>query len=315
MADRMRIMAVDDNTVNLATIEQELKDKYEVIPMLTGRRAIKYLYREDVDLILLDVQMPIMDGIDTLKEIRSLERGVTIPVIFLTARKDAATVVAGSELGIMDYITKPFDPDDLKSRIEQCFKRLGVLPMERDELFNRIVDISEDIKNGNTKPAIKKTEEVLRYQIDEDISGRMRVAKKKLELNDAEAGLAAVERVLTLLDREMDNGSKNVYPPISISEISARLLYAQDDIANFKLHDAAEKLNNLKDYDISDSVRRNVSLAIERIKEYDDEEAVKLIKQTLDTLNATFAQKPTPVAETQTTSTGAAYRSKYWSKK
>ena len=53
--EKMRILAIDDNTVNLATLEQELKSKYEVIPMISGRRAIKYLYREQVDLILLDV--------------------------------------------------------------------------------------------------------------------------------------------------------------------------------------------------------------------------------------------------------------------
>ncbi len=128
--DKMKIMVVDDNTVNLATIEQELKDKYEVIPMLTGRRAVKYLYREKVDLILLDVQMPIMDGVETLKEIRTHENGVTVPVIFLTSKKDTQTVLEGSKLGIMDYITKPFDTEDLKERIERVFKRLGVLPME-----------------------------------------------------------------------------------------------------------------------------------------------------------------------------------------
>ena len=85
--EKMRILAIDDNTVNLATLEQELKTKYEVIPMISGRRAIKYLYRENVDLILLDVEMPIMDGIETLKEIRAQENGVTVPVIFLTAKR------------------------------------------------------------------------------------------------------------------------------------------------------------------------------------------------------------------------------------
>ena len=53
--EKMRILAVDDNIVNLATLEQELKDEYEVIPMSSGRRAIKFLYTEKVDLILLDV--------------------------------------------------------------------------------------------------------------------------------------------------------------------------------------------------------------------------------------------------------------------
>ena len=76
--NRMKIMVVDDNTVNLATIEQELSDRYDIIPMLTGRRAIKYLYRETCDMILLDVQMPIMDGIETLREIRTQENGVDV---------------------------------------------------------------------------------------------------------------------------------------------------------------------------------------------------------------------------------------------
>ena len=167
--EKMRILAIDDNTVNLATLEQELKSKYEVIPMISGRRAIKYLYREQVDLILLDVQMPIMDGIETLKEIRAQENGVTVPVIFLTAKKDKATVIDGAKLGIMDYITKPFDPEDLHERIERVFKRLGVLPMEEEELYQRVIGILKDMKDNRIKQAIVKTDEVLNYQIDEEL--------------------------------------------------------------------------------------------------------------------------------------------------
>lgn len=319
--ERMRIMVVDDNTVNLATLEQELKETYEVIPMLTGRRAIKYLYREHVDLILLDVQMPIMDGIETLKEIRTLEGGVTVPVIFLTARKDAATVIAGSELGIMDYITKPFDPIDLRTRIDQVFKRLGVLPMEKEELFNRIQAIADDIREGNKTPAIKKTEEVLRYQIDEEVSGRMRVVKKKLEADDIPAATSSIERVITLLEREFDGGSHGVYPPISLAEISTRLLYVLDDIANFKLHDANDKLSNLKEYDISDPIRRGVNTAIDRLNEFDDDEAISIINSMLNQVNTELGTKR--ISDTNNTSnvssggqqaSGSAYRSKYWNR-
>ena len=114
--ERMRILAVDDNATNLTTIEQELQDTYEVITILTGRRALKFLYQETVDLVLLDVQMPIMDGIETLRQIRSLENGAgaTLPVVFLTALKDKQTVIEGAKLGIMDYITKPFDRSSTK---------------------------------------------------------------------------------------------------------------------------------------------------------------------------------------------------------
>ena len=313
MLERMKIMAIDDNTVNLATIEQELKDKYDVIPMLTGRRAIKYLYRDKVDLILLDVQMPIMDGIETLKEIRTLEYGVTVPVVFLTSRKDTATVIAGSQLGIMDYITKPFDPADLKNRIEQVFKRLGVLPMEQEELYNAVADISRNIHEGNVKPAIAKTDEMLRYQIDEDISGRMRIAKKKLESGNLDQAQSAVDRVLTLLDRDMDDGSKNVYPPISLSEISARLLYTQDDIANFKLHDASDKLTGLRDFDIPESTHKSVNMAIEKLKEYDEDEAMEIIQEALEGLKDEMG-KQHPQMKDEEASKASGYRAKYFNR-
>lgn len=284
MVEKMRIMAVDDNTVNLATIEQELKDTYDVVLMLTGRRAIKYLYQNKVDLILLDVQMPIMDGIETLKEIRSLEDGVTIPVIFLTAKKDAVTVLEGSKLGIMDYITKPFDPDDLKERIERCFKRLGVLPMETAELFQRISDISTDLSEGKLKSAVSRTEEVLRYQLPEEIKGRVSNAKKKLEANDLNGAKAMIDRILAVIGRDLEDNSQSMNMPINQSEISARLLYILDDIENFRDTDAANKLEELMNYDIGDSVRASVQSALAFLKNYDDVSAENVLRELLEEL-------------------------------
>lgn len=123
---KKKILAVDDNAVNLATIEQTLQDEYEVIPMIAGKRALKYLNCEKVDLILLDVQMPEMDGIQTLREIRTLDNGLAVPVIFLTATKDEETSAEGFKLGILDYITKPFDGADLRKRIDYAFKKISV---------------------------------------------------------------------------------------------------------------------------------------------------------------------------------------------
>lgn len=284
MIERMKIMAVDDNTVNLATIDQELKDTYDVVLMLTGRRAIKYLYQNTVDLILLDVQMPIMDGIETLKEIRSLDEGVTIPVIFLTAKKDAATVLEGSKLGIMDYITKPFDPDDLKERIERCFKRLGRLPMETTELFQRISDISVDLTEGKLKSAISKTEEVLRYQLPEDIKGRVSNAKKKLEMNDLTGAKAMIDRILAVIGKDLEDHMQSMNMPINQSEISARLLYILDDIENFRDNDAIQKLEELMNYDIGDSVKSDVQMAIDFLKNYDDVSAEQKLRELLEEL-------------------------------
>ena len=128
MGNRISILAVDDNIINLATIEQELKSKYEVITVNSGARAIRFLSREKPALVLLDIQMAAMDGLETLRKIRSLENGATIPVILLTSKKDKETVIEGTKLGIMDYVVKPFDSQDLHSRIERALKKAGVIP-------------------------------------------------------------------------------------------------------------------------------------------------------------------------------------------
>ena len=279
--EKMRILAIDDNTVNLATLEQELKSKYEVIPMISGRRAIKYLYRENVDLILLDVGMPIMGGIETLKEIRTQENGVTVPVIFLTAKKDKATVIDGAKLGIMDYITKPFDPEDLHERIERVFKRLGVLPMEEEELFKRVMGILTNIKEGRVKQAIVMAEEVLNYQIDEELSGRIRNVLNKLRQNDTESAAMTMERVSEFLDKRLSVNKKTDTLPIAETDISVRILYVVDDLANFKRKDAIEKLRELQKYEIGSYVYRITDEAVALLEDYDEVNADKLLQKLL----------------------------------
>ena len=279
--EKMRILAIDDNTVNLATLEQELKSKYEVIPMISGRRAIKYLYREQVDLILLDVEMPIMDGIETLKEIRAQENGVTVPVIFLTAKKDKATVIDGAKLGIMDYITKPFDPEDLHERIERVFKRLGVLPMEEEELYQRVIGILKDMKEGRIKQAIVKTDEVLNYQIDEELSGRIRNVLGKLKQENMESAVEMMERVVDYLDKRLNTGKKETALPIAESEISVRILYAVDDLENFKRKEAIGKLKDLQRYDIGSYVYHVTEEVVSLLEDYDEVKAEEMLQTLL----------------------------------
>lgn len=279
--EKMRILVVDDNTVNLATVEQELKDKYEVIPMLSGRRAIKYLYREKVDLILLDVQMPIMDGIDTLKEIRTQENGVTVPVIFLTTKKDKLTVLEGAKLGIMDYITKPVDAEELHDRIEKVFKRLGVLPMEEKDLYNRLLEIRSDIENSRIKQAIFRMDEVLGYQIQDAVSGRMKNAKQKLETGDVEGAESMVARVIRMLEKNVASIGKMTSQPITMAEINARVIYILDELENFKIKNALTKIKELKKYNLPEQVIRVLDEATEKLKDYDDEEAEKILQDLL----------------------------------
>ena len=122
MMEKTKILAVDDNSISLATIEQELKRDYEIIPLNSGERALQYLHREKPDLILMDIQMAQKSGIETLREIRGMERCKDIPVIMLTSIQDKASVVESSKLGVYDYVIKPFQGDDLRRRIDRVLK-------------------------------------------------------------------------------------------------------------------------------------------------------------------------------------------------
>ena len=121
--EKRRILAVDDNSISPATIEQELKREYEVIPVNSGERALQYLRRERPDLILMDIQMAQKSGIETLREIRGMEKCKDIPVIMITSKQDKATVVESSKLGVDDYVVKPFKGDDLRRRIGRVMGR------------------------------------------------------------------------------------------------------------------------------------------------------------------------------------------------
>lgn len=123
MAHKYKILAVDDNSISLATIEQILRDKYEVIPLNSGGRALQYLKKNQPDLILLDVRMASKDGVETLREIREMENGKDIPVIMLTSQNDKHTVLESLMLGAENYILKPFDIQDLHERIENALKK------------------------------------------------------------------------------------------------------------------------------------------------------------------------------------------------
>ncbi len=81
---------------------------------------MKYLEQEKPDLILLDIRMPIKDGIQTLREIRAMEDRSDIPVIMLTGVEDSQSVLESAKLGICDYILKPFHDDDLRNRIQRA---------------------------------------------------------------------------------------------------------------------------------------------------------------------------------------------------
>lgn len=113
------ILAVDDSAIILTRISNTLSKDYEVVTVNSGMRALRYPKEEKPDLILMDIKMAQMDGIETLREIRTMEDREDIPVIMLTGVEDKDVVVESARLGIDDYILKPFYSDELIKRIRR----------------------------------------------------------------------------------------------------------------------------------------------------------------------------------------------------
>lgn len=120
---RKRILAVDDTAVVLTRILYTLRDTYDVVTVNSGVRALKYLKEQKPDLILLDIRMSPMDGIETLQSIRTMEEYKDIPVIMLTGVEDKDIVIKTAKLGICDYIRKPFSSEELHKRIRRAFEQ------------------------------------------------------------------------------------------------------------------------------------------------------------------------------------------------
>jgi class 3 adenylate cyclase len=124
MAPPARVLIVDDESFNRDVLAQELELlDHEGIAAVHGRDALERLGADAVDLILLDIMMPEMDGFEVLRRLKGDARLRHIPVIMISALDDVDSVVRCIELGADDYLPKPFDPVLLKARIGACLER------------------------------------------------------------------------------------------------------------------------------------------------------------------------------------------------
>lgn len=117
MQEKYKVMIVDDTPDNIALFSELLKEEYQVRIALNGEKAIKLIKEDAPDIILMDVMMPVMDGYQTCRILKSEEKLKDIPVIFLTAKSEAEDENIGLNLGAVDYITKPVNPQIFLSRI------------------------------------------------------------------------------------------------------------------------------------------------------------------------------------------------------
>lgn len=111
------IYVVDDNDTNLIAAKEALNDQYRVITLPSASRMFSLINKIPPDLILLDIEMPDLDGFEALTLLKQNQEHATIPVIFLTSMTDTEAEVKGFQLGVVDFITKPFSPPVLTNRV------------------------------------------------------------------------------------------------------------------------------------------------------------------------------------------------------
>lgn len=120
MTNQITILAVDDSAVMQKMIKKALDQEYQVLVADNAVDALALIYHQQVALLLLDVSMPGVDGLELCRTIRSLPQFRDLPIIMLTARDGAFDKVQGKWAGATEYLTKPFDGDYLRQVVKNC---------------------------------------------------------------------------------------------------------------------------------------------------------------------------------------------------
>lgn len=174
----MRIAVVEDNTALAESIAYRLRQRGHSVDVLEdGTDADRFLAQDGADLVVLDINLPGMDGIEILRALRG--RGDNTPVILLTARSETNERVAGLDAGADDYLTKPFEMDELEARLRALSRRkdLSFADVEKfgDLTFDRN---SRQLMNGN-QPIDVPRKEIATFECLLESRGRI-VSKGQL---------------------------------------------------------------------------------------------------------------------------------------
>src|SRR5438128_1963476 len=189
---RGSILLVDDHPENLLALESVLEDlSYDLVRANSGKEALRRLLEAEFAVIILDVQMPDMDGFETAARIRQRKKNQHTPIIFLTAySKSESHVSRGYLVGAIDYLFKPFDPVLLKAKVA-AFVELDRMTRElRDQISRR-----------------EKAEGEVR-KLNQDLE--LRVAKRTTELEDANRRLAKEVNQRRRAEEEARRSQRNV---------------------------------------------------------------------------------------------------------
>lgn len=148
--DASTILVVDDSKSQASFIQQVLDKDYETIIACNGLEALEKYKEEKPDLILLDIEMPDMDGYEVCQKVKAMIGDSFLPIIFITGKNDLASLTRGLHIGGEDYLTKPFEPEELKARVKAALrtKKLYAQLETTNEIIEKERDVIATIQRG-----------------------------------------------------------------------------------------------------------------------------------------------------------------------
>ena len=182
--ERHRVLIIDDDLSLLRLVRRALeKANYDVLIASSGIEGLKEMYRQQPDIVVLDVMMPVMDGWEVCKRIRELSK---VPIIMLTAKSDEKDKVKGFKLGVDDYVTKPFSFAEFTARIEAILNRAsGDSHIKKPRIYSGkglVIDVtSHEVDMDGKKVDLTPTEFRLLVVLAE---GKGRIVSTESILND-----------------------------------------------------------------------------------------------------------------------------------
>lgn len=220
------ILIVDDISINIDILRGLLISKYNIEEAFDGSTALAIASSDNPpDLILLDVLMPDMDGFEVCRKLRETRGGLELPIIFLTSNEEMESMITGFKIGGQDYITKPFNPDELLSRVETHLKL-----KENTEQLNQLNLILEKKVRDRTA------------QLDESNS---RLVQAHLKLEKAYSDLKNLDmaktKFLKIISHEIRTPLNGI---IGMTELLADTLESPESLELLKyLEMSVERLN------------------------------------------------------------------------
>ena len=235
-----RILVVDDTTANLQLLTKILTEQgYTVYPASDGVLALRFVESTLPDLILLDIKMPGMDGYEVCRRLKADERTRSLPIIFISALENECDKVKGFQAGAVDYITKPFQPEEVLARVKIHLRLQKLTVRLEQEVHVRTEELATTNQRLQQELAERQRAEALLRESEE----RYRLVFENSPVSIWEEDFSGVK---TLFDDLKKQGVTDLEPyldqhPETLQHCAESVKIVDVNLAAFSLHEAADK--------------------------------------------------------------------------